>query len=157
MASLGLLLVYVLAVSAMATPLVNANGLVSPQRPLVLPSKSHYRCFASSLEAAEYPQPNGWLPFETLWAINQPAILSRNGGDTYIEHYLREAIEQSSLKHKIDPRLVLVAVLQVVRSENQRPYPHINTPLTRPSVPPVRRQSQRRLLRPLADQVQPKV
>ena len=120
MAPFELLLLFALAISAWATPMFNFNGLPSPQYQFNLTPNphspaNHYQCFDDGTRATAYPLPDDWLPFETLWKKNQPAILSRNGGDTYVEHYLLEAIEQSSQKHKLDPRLVLAAVLQVVR------------------------------------------
>ncbi|KAK5700869.1 hypothetical protein LTR97_005386 [Elasticomyces elasticus] len=68
-----------------------------------------YLCFDGTDATADAAQ---WLPFNQLWSLNEPTILSKNGGDTYITHYIREAIEQVSCDREVDASLVLAIVMQ---------------------------------------------
>ncbi|KAK4955904.1 hypothetical protein LTR10_006843 [Elasticomyces elasticus] len=70
-----------------------------------------YMCFDGTDATADATQ---WLPFNQLWSLNEPTILSKNGGDTYITHYIREAIEQVSCDGEVDASLVLAIVMQEV-------------------------------------------
>jgi len=99
------------AISA-AVPLSQHGLLPASQHHLALHTASRYKCFDG--ERSKYPQADDWHSFEALWKINQPFILSRNGGDTYVEHYIHEAIIDVSVEKEVDPRFVLAAVMQVV-------------------------------------------
>ncbi|KAK5728870.1 hypothetical protein LTR15_002011 [Elasticomyces elasticus] len=70
-----------------------------------------YLCFDGTDATADAAQ---WLPFNQLWSLNEPTILSKNGGDTYITHYIREAIEQVSCDREVDASLVLAIVMQEI-------------------------------------------
>lgn len=63
----------------------------------------------------QYPSEDCWLPFPRLWSINSDIILSSNGGDTYIQHYVHEAILQVAAESDVDARLILALVMQEVR------------------------------------------
>jgi len=135
MAVFGILLLSALAVCSGALPtsgpLPNYRGAVGHwdvHRPageegLARPSVAHskgssttsYQCFDGSRTSDPSTATARWLPFDQLWALNEPTILSKNGGDTYITHFIREAIERVSCDDEIDPALVLAIVMQEVR------------------------------------------
>lgn len=73
---------------------------------------STYVCFENA--AVHYPAPHEWLSFDRLWAVNAPYVLSSNGGDTYLEHYVREGIVSVAQENALDARLVLAAMMQRV-------------------------------------------
>ncbi|KAK0941892.1 hypothetical protein LTR48_003713 [Friedmanniomyces endolithicus] len=132
MAVFGILLLSALAVCSGALPtsgpLPNYRGAVGHwdvHRPageegLARPSVAHnrgsstisYQCFDGARNGDPSTATARWLPFDQLWALNEPTILSKNGGDTYITHFIREAIERVSCDDEIDPALVLAIVMQ---------------------------------------------
>ena len=73
----------------------------------------NYQCFHGDVR--RYPKIDDWLNFDALWDINQPQILSSNGGDTYIEHYIKEAVLQVAGESQVNARLILAAIMQEVR------------------------------------------
>lgn len=75
-------------------------------------SSSSYQCFDGTDTDLS---PNTWLPFDDLWRINEPTVLSKNGGDTYIRHYIKEALHQVSSESDVDARLLLTLMMQEVR------------------------------------------
>jgi hypothetical protein len=98
---------------------INHND-IDPQRPLLssgTPASSNnlspfdvshpsYICFKS------FPPSNSWPTWEHLWEIHREQILSSNGGDTYIQHYIQEAILDASQLHNIDPRILLSIAME---------------------------------------------
>lgn len=74
---------------------------------------SKYQCFGAD-SSADSLSATHWLSFNELWRINEPTILSKNNGDTYIEHYIKEAIVQVSDESAIDSRLILAMMMQEV-------------------------------------------
>lgn len=124
MAPLKLLLLAALTVGAAALPdyrgATGQYNVVITREPNKLqqqriPSKPQassdsYQCFQSDLSQAVSPRP--WLAFEPLWHINEQIILSKNGGNTYIEHYIKDAILQVSEESNIDARLLLAIMMQ---------------------------------------------
>lgn len=85
------------------------------QRPLTADVRSsasgQYRYFHED-ELKRALSPDQWLPFDEVWRINQPFILSGNGGDTYIEHYIKEAIVEVSAERNLDARVLLAVMMQ---------------------------------------------
>lgn len=71
-----------------------------------------YQCFHGDVRS--YPKVDDWLNFDALWDTNQPQILSINGGDTYIEHYIKEAVLQVAGESQVNARLILAAIMQEV-------------------------------------------
>lgn len=128
MAPFELFLLAVLNVAAAALP--DYRGATGPYDVLIarepnklqqhrIPSKSQkssgsYQCFQAGLSQDGSPRP--WLAFERLWQVNEPTILSKNGGNTYIEHYIKDAILQVSEESHVDARLLLAIMMQEVRS-----------------------------------------
>ncbi|KAK4900297.1 hypothetical protein LTR27_002521 [Elasticomyces elasticus] len=94
-----------------ATALPTTRESPSRQRYDTVPITRDYLCFDGTDATADATQ---WLPFNQLWSLNEPTILSKNGGDTYITHYIREAIEQVSCDGEVDASLVLAIVMQEV-------------------------------------------
>ncbi|KAK0942405.1 hypothetical protein LTR29_005991 [Friedmanniomyces endolithicus] len=92
------------------------SGEADLTRPSVPHSKGsstvHYQCFNGAGSNDPGTATARWLPFNDLWTLNEPTILSKNGGDTYVTHFIREAIEQVSCDDEIDPALVLAIVMQ---------------------------------------------
>ena len=70
-----------------------------------------YQCFD---DAHIDLSPETWQSFHHLWRINEATVLSRNGGDTYITHYIHEAIVQVADETVVDARLILVLMMQEV-------------------------------------------
>ncbi|KAK3629615.1 hypothetical protein LTR56_017920 [Elasticomyces elasticus] len=91
--------------------LPTTRGSPSGQRYGSVPATRDYLCFDGTDATASATQ---WLPFDQLWLLNEPTILTKNGGDTYITHYIREAIEQVSCDGEVDASLVLAIVMQEV-------------------------------------------
>jgi len=143
---------FVVTSSAIPTnkPLDHYRGVSAAQYHLTAGfqrSSNKYQCLEGG--ATAYPPTSTWLPFDALWNINQPIVLSSNGGDTYIEHYVHEAIIEASKKRKHDERLILAVVMQVVCQL---------TTLTRDStltqaIFPVKWQSHGTMLRPFASEM----
>ncbi len=77
-------------------------------------SITSYQCFDGTRTGDPSTATARWLPFDQLWTLNEPTILSKNGGDTYVTHFIRAAIEQVSCDDEIDPALVLAIVMQEV-------------------------------------------
>ncbi|KAK5123302.1 hypothetical protein LTR85_002732 [Meristemomyces frigidus] len=71
---------------------------------------SSYQCFGS--DSTESLSASSWLCFNDLWRINEAAILSKNGGDTYIKHYIKEALLHVAGESAIDSRLILALMMQ---------------------------------------------
>ncbi|KAK5113654.1 hypothetical protein LTR62_003281 [Meristemomyces frigidus] len=69
-----------------------------------------YKCISAE-ETIDLPTIQR-LSFDQLWRLNQPVILSSNGGDTYLEHYIHEAITTESLAVGMDPSLALALMMQ---------------------------------------------
>ncbi|KAF7194508.1 hypothetical protein HII31_04177 [Pseudocercospora fuligena] len=78
-----------------------------------------YRCFDGTI--ADYPSPTHWLPFSELWNINREQILSSNGGNTYLQHYVHQAILNVSRESNIDARLILALVMGESRGKASSP------------------------------------
>lgn len=66
-----------------------------------------YQCYLS-----KYPDRHEWLSWSRLWDINREQVLSSNGGDTYIQHYIEEGILRAADKSDVDARLVLAILMQ---------------------------------------------
>lgn len=75
-------------------------------------SHGGYHCYLG-----KYPNPVEWLSWKDLWNTNREQVLSSNGGDTYIQHYVEEAILQTAAESDVDPRLVLVGVMQETKGK----------------------------------------
>lgn len=58
------------------------------------------------------------LSFDTLWVINQPSILSINGGNTYLEHYIHEGLLQVSDETGIEAGVLLAVMMEHVGFQN---------------------------------------
>lgn len=69
-----------------------------------------YRCFGGHLK--NYPSSDAWLSWDALWDLNREQILSSNGGNAYLQHYIMQAIVQVAEENNIDPRLLLVLIMQ---------------------------------------------
>ncbi|KAK5677038.1 hypothetical protein LTS10_010226 [Elasticomyces elasticus] len=91
--------------------LPTTRGSPARQRYGPVPATRDYLCFDGTDATADATQ---WIPFDQLWLLNEPTILSKNGGDTYITHYIREAIEQVSCDGEVDASLVLAIVMQEI-------------------------------------------
>ena len=114
MAPFELLLLSTLVASSIALPTTpsrrqDQHALTHTSRPVT----SDYQCFDGTASTNSISASN-WLSFDQLWHINEPTILSNNGGDTYIEHYIREAILQVSREDDIDARLIVAVMMQEV-------------------------------------------
>jgi hypothetical protein len=72
---------------------------------------SVYNCVGPDVK--DYPKKGEWLPFETLWKINEPLIKEKNKGKDYAP-FIRKAIEDVSSKSKVDARLILAIIMQEV-------------------------------------------
>lgn len=70
-------------------------------------SYNGYQCYGS-----KYPASHEWLSWDQLWDVNREQVLSSNGGDTYIQHYIGEGILQVSSETDVDARLILAIVMQ---------------------------------------------
>lgn len=55
------------------------------------------------------------LSFDELWVINQPRVLSNNGGDTYLEHYIHEGLLQVADETGMDAGVLLAVMMEQVR------------------------------------------
>ncbi|KAK3113430.1 hypothetical protein LTR53_009269 [Teratosphaeriaceae sp. CCFEE 6253] len=69
-----------------------------------------YQCFDGDRPSSS--DVTRWLNFDRLWRLNEPAILSSNRGDTYITHYIREAILQVAYDDGIDASLISAVMMQ---------------------------------------------
>jgi len=76
-----------------------------------------YQCFDGAF--ASNADTTKWHSFGQLWAVNEPYVLLRNRGDTYITHYIREAIVHVADEDEIDAGLVLAIMMQEVRHAQQ--------------------------------------
>ncbi|KAK0366552.1 hypothetical protein LTR91_020917 [Friedmanniomyces endolithicus] len=81
-------------------------------------SITSYQCFDGTRTGDPSTATARWLPFDQLWTLNEPTILSKNGGDTYVTHFIRAAIEQVSCDDEIDPALVLAIVMQEIGADD---------------------------------------
>ncbi|KAK5136230.1 hypothetical protein LTR08_003837 [Meristemomyces frigidus] len=70
---------------------------------------SNYQCFH---DPDVDLSPQTWLSFANMWRINEPTILSKNGGDTYIKHYIHEAVAYVADESAVDARLILALMMQ---------------------------------------------
>ena len=129
MAPLELVLISILVAGAVAAPtarplLSGYDGLASgssfkPEQQQHTRDRlnhfvsSDYQCFG---ETDTDLSPQTWISFARLWHINGPTVSSRNGGDTYITHYIREAVVQVADESTVDARLVLALMMQEVPS-----------------------------------------
>jgi hypothetical protein len=113
MAPLNLLLLSVLGVSSTTKGQAQARGVQVQHQYLhnTEPVWIDYQCFGDNAAGL---RPSNWLPFDTLWEVNEPYILSTNGGDTYITHHIKTAIDNVAKEDGLDDRLVLVIMLQEV-------------------------------------------
>lgn len=68
-----------------------------------------YQCFERNI--ANYPPPTHWLSFADMWNINREQILSSNGGNTYLQHYIHQAILKVSKESNLDARLILALIM----------------------------------------------
>ncbi|SMR50926.1 unnamed protein product [Zymoseptoria tritici ST99CH_1E4] len=68
-----------------------------------------------------FPPSASWLPFETLWCVNAEQILSSNGGDTYITHYIQSALLSTGFIYRLDPRLLLASMMEASRGKASAP------------------------------------
>lgn len=59
--------------------------------------------------------PASKLSFDELWVINQPRVLSNNGGDTYLEHYIHEGLLKVADETGIDAGVLLAVMMEQVR------------------------------------------
>lgn len=66
-------------------------------------------------KASDFPGREKWLSFGQLWTINQPVITAVNGGGTYNDA-LKNAILEVASESKVDARLILVLIMQEVRT-----------------------------------------
>lgn len=73
---------------------------------------SSYQCFGG--DSTISVSASNWLCFDDLWRINEATILSVNGGDTYIKHYVKEAIQLVADDSTVDSRLILALMMQEV-------------------------------------------
>lgn len=73
-------------------------------------TEQDYRCYGGEL--SNYPSIEEWISWDALWDINREQILSSNGGDTYIQHYVQEAILQAERESNVDARLILAILMQ---------------------------------------------
>ncbi|KAK4547014.1 hypothetical protein LTR36_001234 [Oleoguttula mirabilis] len=71
---------------------------------------SKYQCFNG--DSTVSVSASSWLCFNDLWRINEATILSKNGGDTYIKHYIKEAILHVASESALDSRLILAFMMQ---------------------------------------------
>ncbi|KXT02479.1 hypothetical protein AC578_4203 [Pseudocercospora eumusae] len=85
-----------------------------------------YQCFDGNI--ADYPSPTHWLSFSDMWHINREQILSSNGGNTYLQHYIHEAIVKVSRESNIDARLILALVMGESRGKASSPCVGGNVP-----------------------------
>lgn len=60
------------------------------------------------------------LSFDRLWAINQPRVLSNNGGDTYLEHYIYEGLLDVAKETGMDAGVLLAVMMEQVRVQSSR-------------------------------------
>ena len=117
MAPFSLLLLSALVASAVAAPTgVSMPSRKSKQQQHALDNLSHessnnYQCFDSADTDLSL---QSWRSFHHLWRINEATVLSNNGGDTYIRHYIHEAIVQVADESKVDARLILALMMQEV-------------------------------------------
>ena len=74
------------------------------------PSKFEYKCFAGDVQ--NYPSPEKWPSWEALWDVNREQVLSSNGGDTYLQHYIQEGVLQVASDTNTDARLILAVIMQ---------------------------------------------
>ncbi|KAF2159564.1 hypothetical protein M409DRAFT_30039 [Zasmidium cellare ATCC 36951] len=109
-------------------PLLHPPGQQQPLTPDDLPkqqpisshdSASSYRCYNGDPKA--YPPSSQWLSYSTLWDLNRETILSANGGDVYLQHYIQVALEEVSSSYDIDPRFLLAILLQESKGDVQTP------------------------------------
>lgn len=85
----------------------------------LIPDNANYQCFGGDI--GNYPAESSWLSWEDLWEVNREQVLSSNGGDIYLQHYIHEAILQVSLESDIDARLVLALTMQESRGSANVP------------------------------------
>lgn len=71
-----------------------------------------YQCFHG--DVFHYPTIGEWLSTDTLWGINEVAILSGNNGNADIQRYVRESVLQVADESNVNPSLTLAAVMQEV-------------------------------------------
>jgi hypothetical protein len=116
-----ILLLSALAISSTASsspvpapqgPVQYSNFLDWPQSPFSsyreLPvSHNGYQCYINN-----HPDSHEWLSWNHLWDINREQVLSSNGGDTYIQHYVKESILEVAEESNVDARLILAVVMQ---------------------------------------------
>ncbi|KAL1587997.1 hypothetical protein WHR41_03190 [Cladosporium halotolerans] len=74
------------------------------------PNAEGYQCFHG--DVSSYPIIDEWLSFDTLWDINEEAILSNNNSNADIQRYVRQSILQVADDSNVSPRLILAAVMQ---------------------------------------------
>lgn len=84
-------------------------GPGSANNPPSSPMSFKYQCFHGQL--SHYPAPKSWLSFSDLWNTNREQILSSNGGNAYIQHYIHESILAVSEESNVDPRLILALIM----------------------------------------------
>ena len=63
------------------------------------------------------------LAFDKLWVINQPRVLSNNGGDTYLEHYIHEGLLQVADETGMDGGVLLAVMMEQVRVQSAQRLP----------------------------------
>lgn len=85
--------------------------VISDNKELSTPHNS-YRCYIE-----EYPPSREWLSWDVLWDITREQVLSSNGGDTYIQHYVGEGILQVAAESDVDSRLILAIVIQETKGK----------------------------------------
>ncbi|KAF2771115.1 hypothetical protein EJ03DRAFT_45782 [Teratosphaeria nubilosa] len=85
----------------------HSNGLYANDIPL---AASTYQCFDE--DSQQSLDPSEWLSFDELWRVNERTILSSNGGNTYMTHYVREGIAAVAEETGADNRLILVVMMQ---------------------------------------------
>lgn len=80
---------------------------------------SSYQCYDG--DVANYPSVQSWLSFDALWDVNRDNILSANGGNTYLQHYIHDAILQVAGETNVNARLILALVMQEVHHPSHLP------------------------------------
>lgn len=63
------------------------------------------------------------LSFDKLWVINQPRVLSNNGGNTYLEHYIHEGLLQVADETGMDGSVLLAVMMEQVRLQSAQRLP----------------------------------
>jgi hypothetical protein len=130
MAPFELLLLAAGALSLQTTALPSNRGDTDAAKDILqLDHSQHHRPASTGIRYQSFQEdseqvlmPIDWLSYDELWRINRPAIISGNGGNTYIEFYIKDAIEKVSKESTVDARLLLLIMMQEVsRSQHYPP------------------------------------